>query len=152
MLICLYLMTARCEVHGFIWFIWLVTLPVRPGLLWILWNMNKIELNWTELNWIEQQWWYIYENNTMYTRGPKTKCCFSIKPSFTGWTDITVVWHSDANNGLSTNDQFCFQGSRQGQSWESMVMACNDIFVKQKSLIQRFCCILHTHLTSWIKK
>jgi hypothetical protein len=26
-------------------YIWLVTLPARPGLLWILWNMNKIELH-----------------------------------------------------------------------------------------------------------
>jgi hypothetical protein len=43
MLICLYLMTAQCGVQDFIW---LVTLPVRPGLLWILWKMNK-------LNWIE---------------------------------------------------------------------------------------------------
>jgi hypothetical protein len=46
MLICLYLMTTeQCGVQDFIW---LVTLPVRPGLLWILWNMNK--LNWIELN------------------------------------------------------------------------------------------------------
>jgi hypothetical protein len=43
-LIRLYLMTtARCEVQNFIR---LVTLPLRPGLLWLLWNMNKIELNW----------------------------------------------------------------------------------------------------------
>jgi hypothetical protein len=39
-------MHSRCEVQDFIW---LVTLPVRPGLLWILWNMNKIELNWIEM-------------------------------------------------------------------------------------------------------
>jgi hypothetical protein len=52
MLVCLYLMTtAQCGVQDFIL---LVTLPVRPGLLWILRNMNK-------LNWIEH--WKMYSHN-----------------------------------------------------------------------------------------
>jgi hypothetical protein len=38
-LICLYLMTAWYGVQDFIW---LATFPLRPGLLWILWNKTKI--------------------------------------------------------------------------------------------------------------
>jgi hypothetical protein len=62
MLICLYLMTtAQCGVQDFIW---LVTVPVRPGLLWILWNMNK-------LNWIEH---FLHSVPWLCLFASKSKC------------------------------------------------------------------------------
>jgi hypothetical protein len=80
MLICLYLMTtAQCGVQDFIW---LVTLPVRPGLLWTLWNMNK--LNWIEnLNIISSiRKWSVLLYSHQEKSGYIYECC-----------DLEILYH-----------------------------------------------------------